>query len=200
MDRTTCVIPAHEYRRVRWINGAGWTREIHAEPGGEGWAWRLSIAEVEADAPFSLLPGVDRELVLLEGDGLRLRFDDGETRELLPPHQRLRFAGDRALGGQPLDGRAVAFNLMWRRDAVATQLWHRPLAGPMVLFMDPGTTWVVYLLAGRAHLEGDDPLPSMAMGDTALLGAPEGRARYVLDGGGEALLVRIDARAGQAAG
>src|SRR5690606_11275861 len=182
----------HEYRRVRWSNGAGWTREIHAEPGGGNWAWRLSIAEVEADAPFSELPGVERELVLLEGNGLRLHFDGGETRELLPPYQRLRFAGERAPGGQPLDGRAVAFNLMWRRDAIVAQLWHRPLTGAMVLFVDPGSTWIVHLLAGRAHFEGDDPLPALAMGDTALLASREGRARYVLDGGGEALLIRID--------
>ncbi|TYT27155.1 HutD family protein [Luteimonas viscosa] len=201
MDRSSRVIPAQEYRRVRWMNGAGWTREIHADPAGAGWAWRLSIAEVEADAPFSVLPGVERELVLLEGTGLRLRFDDGETHELLPPYPRLRFAGERALGGQPIEGRAVNFNLMWRRDAVMAQLWHRPLAGAMVLFVEPGSTWAVHLLAGRARLEGVAGLPALAPGDTALLVAHRQRARYVLDGGGEALLIRIDPREdGQASG
>ncbi|TWT18603.1 HutD family protein [Luteimonas marina] len=196
MGRPARVIPANEYRRVRWKNGAGWTREIHAESGaGSGeWDWRLSIAEIEADAPFSVFPGVDRELVLLGGNGLRLCFDDGETHELLPPCQRLRFTGERTLVGELVDGRTEDFNLMWRRDAVATQLWHRPLVGAMVVFVDPGSTWVVHLLAGRARIAGDAALPPLAMGDTALLTAPDGRARYVLDGGGEALLIRIDRR------
>src|SRR3546814_1773315 len=85
------VIAANEYRRERWRNGLGWTREIHAhrpDPGGD-WTWRLSIAEIERDAPFSAFPGVDRELVLLHGNGLRLRFDDGESHLLGPPHGRL---------------------------------------------------------------------------------------------------------------
>src|SRR5690606_23181136 len=72
------VIAANEYRRERWRNGLGWTREIHAhrsDPAGD-WTWRLSIAEIERDGPFSAFPGVDRALVLLRGNGMRLRFGD----------------------------------------------------------------------------------------------------------------------------
>src|SRR3546814_923633 len=144
------VIAANEYRRERWRNGLGWTREIHAhrpDPGGD-WTWRLSIAEIERDAPFSAFPGVDRELVLLHGNGLRLRFDDGESHLLEPPHGRLRFAGERPLTGELVDGPTHDFNLMWRRDAVAAELLHRPLVGPMVFFAEPGTTWALHLLAG----------------------------------------------------
>lgn len=186
------VIPANEYRRMRWKNGAGWTREIHAEPSADDWTWRLSIAEIERDAPFSPFPGVDRELVLLGGNGLRLRFEDGEAHELLPPHQRLRFAGERAVTGELLDGRTEDFNLMWRRDAVRAELWHRPLVGTMVVFVDPGSTWVLHLLAGRARIDGEHPLGWLARGDTALLTAGDTRMRYPVEGGGEALLVRID--------
>lgn len=194
------VIPANDYRRERWRNGAGWTREIHAASSTNGssvaWDWRLSIAEIERDAPFSTFPGVDRELVLLSGNGLRLRFCDGETQQLEPPHGRLRFSGERAVAGELLDGRTEDFNLMWRRDAVATQLWHRPLVGPMVVFADPGSTWVVHLLAGDACFAADTNLPPLAMGDTAFLGADDARRRYALEGTGEALLIRIDPTAG----
>jgi hypothetical protein len=62
----------------------------------------------------------------------------------------------------------------------------------MVLFVDPGSCWAVYLLAGQAEIAGDSrPLP-LAMGDTALLGAGAQRCRHVLDGGGEVLLVRFE--------
>lgn len=185
------VIPANEYRRVRWRNGAGWTREIVAEPAVGEWDWRLSIAEIEQDAPFSRFPGVDRELVLLAGQGLRLRFGDGESHALHPPHSRLRFAGERIARGELLDGPTQDFNLMWRRDAYSAQLWHRPLVGPMVIFAEPGTTWAVYLLAGQARFADDSGLPALQAGDTALLEAGESRLRHVLDGGGEVLLIRL---------
>jgi len=193
------VIPANEYRRERWRNGLGWTREIHAAANqsaanpaaGDPWAWRLSIAEIERDAPFSSFPGVERELVLLSGNGLRLRFDDGEPVLLEPPHGRARFAGERAVTGELLDGPTQDFNLMWRREAVDAQLWHRPLVGPMVIFAEPGTTWAVHLLAGQARFADDSGLPGLEAGDTALLVAGEQRLRHVLDGGGEVLLVRV---------
>jgi environmental stress-induced protein Ves len=194
MDGLSRVIPANEYRRVRWRNGLGWTREIHAHATAaspDDWAWRLSIAEIEQDAPFSAFPGVDRELVLLSGNGLRLRFDDGEVRELQPPHDRLRFAGERAVTGELLDGPTQDFNLMWRRDLVDAQLWHRPLVGPMVVFAEPGTMWAVHLLAGHARFADDSGLPDLAPADTALLRADETRLRHVLDGAGEALLIRL---------
>lgn len=203
-DHTSFVLPAHEYRRIRWRNGLGWTREIircrlgddasrrlEVDQDGDDWDWRLSIAEIERDAPFSTFPGIDRELVLLSGNGLRLRFDDGECSELDPPHGRARFAGERAVTGELVDGPTHDFNLMWRRDRVDAALWHRPLVGPMVIFAEPGTAWAVHLFAGQAQFADDSGLPPLAAGDTAVLQAGETRLRHVLDGGGEALLVRI---------
>ena len=64
------LIPANEYRRERWRNQLGWTREIARWPLQGDWDWRLSIAEIECDAAFSAFPGVDRELVLLAGNGV----------------------------------------------------------------------------------------------------------------------------------
>ena len=194
---TPCLrlIPAHEYRRLRWKNQLGWTREIHAEPQADAWRWRISIAEIDGAAAFSTFPDVERELVLLRGDGLRLGFDDGQTVELLPPHQRLRFDGARGVSGEP-QGHCEVFNLMWRRDRVEAQLWHRPLAGAMLSFVDPGSTWVVHVLGGHARIDGGGTAATLASGDTALLGSGGARTRHVIEGGGEVLLVRIDPASG----
>ena len=191
MTPASRVIPANMYRRLRWANHAGWTREIHAEPGIGSWRWRISIAELEAAAPFSPFPGVERELVLLRGEGLQLHFEGAPPVEVHPPHGRLRFDGGRVLAGEPR-GRCEVFNLMWRRDVASAQLWHRPLAGPMLVFVDPGSTWIVHLLGGHARIGAAATLPGMATGDTALLVASGERTRYVIEGGGEALLVRMD--------
>jgi environmental stress-induced protein Ves len=185
------VIPANEYRRERWRNQLGWTREIHRSPEQGDWEWRLSIAEIERDSAFSSFPGIDRELVLLSGNGLRLRFDDGEVHELEPPHGKLRFAGERGVVGELVDGATHDFNLMWRRDRVRAELWHRPLVGPMVIFAEPRTTWAVHLLAGRARFADDSGLPPLEAGDTAILQAGDERLRHVIEGGGELLLVRV---------
>jgi environmental stress-induced protein Ves len=189
------VLPAHLYRRERWKNERGWTREIARSPELGEWNWRLSIAEIEEDAPFSRFDGIERELVLLSGNGLRLRFDDGAVDELLPPHDRVRFAGERGVQGELVDGPTQDFNLMWRRDAIDAQLWHRPLVGPMVMFVEPGSIWAVHLIAGQARFADASGLPALAMADTALLVAPgAARERFVLDGGGEVLLVRLQQR------
>lgn len=185
-------IDAHDARRIRWRNDLGWTKEIHVEPGAEGaaWLWRLSIAEIEQVAAFSRFEGVARELMLLTGDGLTLRFDDGEVSDLQPPHARLRFSGDRALQGEPAGSGVSALNLMWHPDHVDASTWRRPLVGTMVVFVDPGDCWLVHVLAGHARLVAGDTRV-LERGDTVVLRAPDKRCRYVLDGGGEVVLTRF---------
>ena len=187
------LIPANEYRRERWKNGLGWTREVLRWPGGEGdWDWRVSIAEVDKPGPFSSFPGVERELMLLSGEGMRLDFDDGESVELRPPHGRHRFAGERALQAELFNGPTQDFNLMWRRERVEATLLHRPLVGPMLFFAEPGVRWLAYLLSGRAIVK-DQLLPlAMEQGDSVLLEPAAGdRQRLLIEGGGELLLVRV---------
>ncbi len=197
MSARLCLIPAHDYRRERWRNGLGWTREILRWPStvrpeaADDWDWRLSIAEIECDGPFSTFAGIDRELVLLQGNGLRLRFDNGEVREVEPPHGRVRFAGERAVSGELIDGTTHDFNLMWRRDRIDAELWHRPLVGSMVMFVEPGETWAVHVLSGQTRAANDSDREAAAMGDTLLLSATTARARFALDGGGEVLVIRL---------
>lgn len=187
------VLPANEHRRERWRNGLGWTRAIMAWPADDGpWQWRLSVAEIEQAAAWSRFPGVDREQVLLEGQGLRLRFGDDGVRELAPPFGRARYPGEDAVTGEPVDGRAVALNLMWRRDAVRAELWRRPLVGPMLFFADAADTWLLYLLAGQGRFDAASGLPPLARGDAAVLASPV-RRRFLLDGGGELLAMRLRA-------
>jgi environmental stress-induced protein Ves len=192
----TRVIPANHYRRERWKNQLGWTREVARSPDAGDWDWRMSIAEIEEDAPFSRFDGIERELVLLSGNGLKLQFDDGEAHALLPPHARVRFAGERAVTGMLVDGPTQDFNLMWRRDAIEARLWHRPLVGPMVVFAEPDSTWAIHLVAGQARFADDSGLPPMAAADTAVLvGSGTARQRFVLDGGGEVLVMQLQRNA-----
>lgn len=188
------LLRAQDYRRMRWKNGAGWTTELLRVPDSDDWRWRLSIAEVEADGPFSVYPGVERELMLLAGNGMRLCFEDGVTQTLSPPRGSLRFAGERRLQGQLLDGPSRDFSVMWKRGAVDTHLWCKALAGAMALFVAPGETWVLHLLAGHARLSGENDLGDIAVGETAVLRACDRRVRYAVEGDGEMLLVWVEDR------
>ncbi len=189
-------LPAHEYRRERWRNGLGWTREIHRLPeGAADWTWRASIAEVGADAPFSAFPGCDRELVLLAGEGMDLVFDDGERVPLRPPHQRHRFAGERGLHAELVAGPTHDFNLIWRRDAIEATVLHRPLVGPMVFFDEPGVDWLLHVLSGQARFKDLARPMHLDTGDSALLRHDtDGPSRLILEGGGEVLLARLARR------
>ncbi|CAG0950961.1 Protein Ves [Burkholderiales bacterium] len=108
------LLSPRDFRRVPWRNGAGHTSEIAAGPDAEAFAWRVSIAEIERDGPFSDWPGVDRTLVLLDGRGVVLAQDDVEV-AMLAQHEPYRFAGDRACSCRLVRGPARAFNLMVRR-------------------------------------------------------------------------------------
>ena len=75
------VLRAENYRRMPWKNGGGETVEIAVSPEGAGlgdFDWRVSMARVEADGLFSVFPGVDRTLSILEGEGMVLDIEGRE--------------------------------------------------------------------------------------------------------------------------
>jgi hypothetical protein len=109
-----------------WKNGGGVTREIVASPSGAGldtFAWRVSIADVSADGPFSVFEGVDRVLVLLEGNGVALRGADGQMlRRLDEPFVPFAFHGDDRIVSSLLAGPSVDFNVMTRRGVAVADV------------------------------------------------------------------------------
>jgi environmental stress-induced protein Ves len=186
-------LPAFEYRRMRWKNNLGWTREIHRAPDHDDYSWRASIAEIDHDCAFSAFPGHDRILVLLEGHGMQLDFADGRSAVLDPPHGRIAFGGEEALQCTLRDGATRDFNVIWRRDRARVEVMHRPLVGPMLFFPETSVCWLVFLISGRARIKDRPELPTLDSGDSLLL-RPESvdPARLILDGGGELLLARIE--------
>jgi environmental stress-induced protein Ves len=187
-------LPAYEYRRMRWKNNLGWTREILRQPEREDYDWRVSIAEIDHDCAFSAFPGHDRVLALLSGNGMRLEFADGRRETLQPPHGRVAFRGEEAVDCVLLDGPTRDFNLIWRRDRVRAEMMHRPLVGPMLFFPEPGVEWLLHLVTGRARLKDRPDVPPLEVGDSLWLGPDAGAAtRAILDGGGSLLLARVEA-------
>lgn len=107
------IIPFDALVPVPWANGGGITREVAAERDGDGAIlWRVSLAEVEAEGPFSALPGLHRILTVVKGEGMELVTPDGV---LEAPFMRpVRFAGALPVHGRLPNGPIRDLNLMLR--------------------------------------------------------------------------------------
>lgn len=111
-----------EHLAMPWANGKGASYEISSDRDAlNQWSWRVAIAPVVVDGPFSSLPGIDRQLVVVEGDGMVLEVD-GKTVECLPS-QVVAFSGDADAYARLIDGPAVDVGLMTTRDVFAGSLF-----------------------------------------------------------------------------
>jgi uncharacterized protein len=107
-----CVMP--------WKNGGGTTTQLMLEPAGadmDNFGWRVSMARVASDGPFSVFPGVDRSLAIMEGAGLRIEMQDKPAIALRPASPVLRFAGETPIHATLADGPVTDFNIMTGRHA-----------------------------------------------------------------------------------
>src|SRR5215813_7294109 len=152
MTRLT-LLHATGYRRVRWKNDGGWTTEIARGPGDPAadFRWRVSIADIESDGPFSSFPGIARELMLLAGSGIELDIEDAEPVRLTERFQRVRFEGESRVECRLLAGPTRDFNVMTRRESARAELMGRPLVGSMVLFPEAEVVWLAHLVSGSAE-------------------------------------------------
>jgi len=185
--RTLERIPATSFRTQAWANGNGQTRELAAGPDPAHWDWRISLARVERDGAFSVLPGVHRQLAPLDG-AIDLHFDDGGQLGA----QRLevlRFDGGRASTCHLPDGPQRVLNLMLRGHAEG-ELMVRPLLDSMVLLPSRGHAWFILVVAGSCRLMASDEQLDMATGDAARVRLPAD-SRALIEGGGELALIRL---------
>ena len=102
------LIDLRDCPKKPWKNGAGLMRELASHPastGYENFDWKISVAEMSSDSPFSSFPGIDRCIALLHGAGIRLTFiDDGSERDLDTLLQPFRFLGEERICAKPIDG------------------------------------------------------------------------------------------------
>ena len=126
-------------RAMPWKNGGGTTVELAISPadaGLEGFAWRLSTAQVAVDGAFSSFPGIDRSLTVLAGNGVCLQRADGLRETLLSGDAIAVFSGEEAISAQLLDGPITDLNLMTRRGVWSHELRLVRLQGEQMLVND----------------------------------------------------------------
>jgi len=126
-----------EHRAMPWANGLGTSYEVASDRNVDGvWTWRVAIAPVVLDGPFSVMPGVDRQLVVINGEGMTLSID-GEIVEC-PPGQVVRFSGDSTTEAHVIrsvnspDNQVVDLGLMTVRSAASGQIVVVEAAGSLL--------------------------------------------------------------------
>ncbi|MFG2288635.1 HutD family protein [Streptomyces sp. NPDC048595] len=115
------ILRARERAAAPWANGGGVTREVAAHPPGAGWdafAWRVSLADVTRDGPYSPLPGVRRILTVVDGAGLELTVD-GTAHPLPGRYRPFSFPGGADTDCRLLAGPVVNLNVMLRDGRAA---------------------------------------------------------------------------------
>jgi environmental stress-induced protein Ves len=114
------IIPPSEFKVMPWKNGGGITHEILKEERDGKLLWRLSIAEVASDGPFSLFPGLSRILTVIEGEGLELTAPD-RVLYALPLHP-VSFPGDLTITSKRIGGDVRDFNVIFDGNIIGADV------------------------------------------------------------------------------
>jgi len=109
-----------------WKNGGGSTIELARWPVGSGFddfIWRVSIAAIAGNGPFSTFAGVDRIITLLQGAGVHLYAPDmGIDHRLDHRMQPYSFPGEAEVHCSLLGASSTDFNVMVRRASAHANL------------------------------------------------------------------------------
>ncbi len=159
-----------------WRNGAGVTTEVAINAGGglQGFDWRVSIADVGQDGPFSAFPGMQRIIAVLEGAGMELTVD-GRKHALQGPGQPYAFSGDSQVESRLLNGPIRDFNLIYAPQRYQARLqWLQGSAryefhssAPLVLVFNAGQALQVTVNKQTSELAEHDSLQVEAADLTA---------------------------------
>lgn len=111
------IYQQQDFKRLAWKNGLGFTTELARHTiGDDDFLWRLSIAEVKTDGPFSNFAGYLRNLVLLDGKGITLTHDETHSDVLAKQFEFACFDGKAKTVASLHDGPITDFNIMTRHQ------------------------------------------------------------------------------------
>jgi environmental stress-induced protein Ves len=186
------ILRAKDYRRMPWKNSGGETVEIAVFPEGASLAdfeWRVSMATVASDGPFSIFPGIDRTLSILDGDGMTLFIDCRDAITLTPESEPLPFPADTATSATLVAGPIVDLNVMTRRGVLTHQVARLVVDGSVSLDLE-GHTLLLLCEKGILDLGRVDEKASLGERDCLILDAAA-KGKLTLSGKARGFIIRI---------
>ncbi len=171
-----------------WKNGGGVTREIVALRAGDKIIWRLSIADVESEGPFSTFSGLTRILTVIEGTGISLISSDKTAGIMIDALYGIpvEFEGGEAINSKLINGKIRDLNVIF--DA---KLCHATVTlVTKSMRIKAGQTIAIIGLKGTACINNNEF--ELQFGDTVL--SDQGSLDLALSGDASALVVKLDLR------
>ena len=162
-------LTAQDYRVMPWRNGGGSTTELTIAPEGSGlgeerFLYRVSIADVASDGPFSRFEGFDRHIMLLAGAGMTIDCGARGVLDLTTPLEPHSFSGDWDVAGHLTSGPVRDFNVIVDRARASSSLEVRELETAEVLACAAGEICIVHVVEGE--------LGAAAAGETLVVSRP----------------------------
>jgi environmental stress-induced protein Ves len=118
------IIPPTRFKTLPWKNGKGSTKELLVEGNQNeaAFSWRLSMAPVTNDGSFSDFSGYHRNLILIEGNGIRLAHGNGQVDRLKQRFDMACFDGGWGTEARLYQGEITDFNVITREGVCAAQV------------------------------------------------------------------------------
>lgn len=155
------LIPQSRYRPMPWKSGRGTTAEILVSPGGASLAaldfdYRLSMAPICEDGPFSPFPGFSRILLPIKGAGFVLNGHPYATYEIA------HFDGSEPTHCALLKKEVTDLGLIYDPARIKANARVLNLPFSLSLTLEPANTYLVVLLDGTLEAGGHE----LQSGDT----------------------------------
>jgi len=155
-----------------WKNGGGSTTEVTVFPPGatfDDFEWRISLATITQSGPFSVFPGIDRTLTLVDGAGVVLDVGNERRVALSEREPVVAFPGETHVTATVDCGVTTDFNVMTRRAACNHQLERREVRDFSTLERRSDTT-ILFLADGESlNLSSDSERIPMVRYDAVVL-------------------------------
>jgi len=164
------ILRASDHKRMPWKNGKGETVEIAVFPESasvDTFDWRISMAPVASDGPFSVFPGIDRTLSILTGDGMMLSVEGMAPRVLGQKSVPFSFPGDAKTEAMLQSGPITDLNVMTRRGRFSHRVMRVEQGGEIGFSADAAL--VILVVTGKAQVSQVelDPLDAVILDDPA---------------------------------
>jgi environmental stress-induced protein Ves len=152
--------------------------------------WRISMAQVASDGPFSDFPGIDRTLSVVKGGGLVLTVGDSAPVTASSAADPISFPGDVPTSARLVAGAITDLNVMTRRGRFGHRLLR--VAEPMSCdFTDGEDIAVVLSFNGTTKVASERDAETLHHGDAAVVSRGTAAGLRIMPATGDCFLVLL---------
>ncbi|MGH6859831.1 MAG: HutD/Ves family protein [Phyllobacterium sp.] len=187
------IVRASNHRAMPWKNGGGVTTQIAIWPPeatAADFDWRVSMATVAADGPFSNFAGIDRTLAILDGAGIDLDVAEHGAVRLTQDTAPFAFPGDVPTAARLVAGPATDLNVMTRRGRWTHAAERLSIGAEQSRALNTDLT-LALCCRGTARVDTADGTVLLATHDMLVIEASDALLEISLTGPAELLVVQL---------